>query len=447
MYKRIKYVIFLTIVLSGILPTKPAFAEYKIDYNATVAFEHLSFLLNRPDYTINEQETLNLDFGFVYDNYKNFYINLHPRLRIDFRDYSRNRYLPNEAYLKFYNDYLEVNGGFQLRTWGVSNSFNPSDVLNRKDLEDNYYVPDKLGDVMVGFKAVIPNLGFMSDLTFEIIGFPYFQPTPLPENDTRFALQGNVGGVSFTRSDEQEYPELKNSFGGAASISATIKSSDISLHYYHGLEREAGFYLALDESANLRLTPFYYTIDMVGMNTETSIGKFIFHTESAFKITRANEPRFHELPLLSSSDVIPNDYFQFVVGLDFILNNVFGGDLTLTLEYLGEDDHEIILEEFRPFKNDVFFGLQYQLNNTRLTQFQVGVIKDLDSQEMITQFAASTKIVKELKLSIEGVIVNQSDNADLALSFIENNTYVLGSLSYTFGGSHKNSRKKSNKSK
>lgn len=430
-----RYSIFIFLCFFFFIPITQA-KEYKLEWKAEASFESLSFLLHRQDYGVNEQETLSASFEFIYDNDHNFYTKLKPKIRFDILDHNRNRYIPDELFIKFYNNSLEFSAGLQLMTWGVSNSFNPTDVLNRKDLEDNFYRPEKMGDLIFGFKGVVPSAGHFSDLTFELLFLPLLQKTPLPESDNRFTVDGSTNGVSYTLNDYQETLEYPHALGGAFRFSGTYKAVDFSFHFYHGPEKQPGFYLLLDNNANFRLTPFYYMIDMLGLNVAASVGKFVFHVESAFKITRLNEPKYHELPLIVSSDVIPNDYVQFVPGVDYTINNVFGGDVILTLEYLGENDHSVILEEFRPFKNDLFLGVQYNLNNKLQTEFKVGLMKDLSNKELITMIEMSTLVVGDLKFGLESVIVNQDSNPDAPLSFFENNSYLLGRLSYSFGKSY-----------
>lgn len=412
------------------------------EYKASLAALSRHYLFNRADHDINDNLDLEARFALIYDNDRNFHLHLEPRVKVDPLDLDRNRYLPNESYLMFFNRVLELSAGLRLMSWGVSRSYNPTDVLNRPDLEGNYYNPDRLGEAMVGVKGTISDAGPFSEIVLEGLVLPWFQETPLPKNDTRFAVEGNVGAVRFNAIETQEYPTFIKGLGAAARVGATIKSVDLTLHYYHGPERNPSYILVIDSRGALRTQPFYYTIDMIGVNIAATLGKFTLHGESALKLTRANAPRFHELPVLANSDVIPNDYLQFVVGSDYTIDGFLrNGTLVLAVEYLGEDDHTLILEEFRPLKNDIFVGLQWQLNDTRLTQVEMGAIKDLSNWEMVFIFEAGTKLYKDLRFSAGGMIINQDDDPGLPLSFFDNNTYLYAKLSYDWGGQFKSKPK------
>lgn len=406
-----------------------AFIEYKI----TPSFENRNFVLNRGNYNANDFETLETHFELTWDNEKNLKFFLHPRFKIDFLDSDRNRYLPLESYVKFYGKTYEFSAGLKKISWGVANSFSPTDIINRHDFEDYYYDPEKEGEVIVSFQKTIDQAGPFSQLTFFGALLPFFQEAPLPENDSRFSLAGNVGGIPYTLFDDQEQLGYPENLGGALEISSTIKNTDLSVHYYHGPDRDPGFFLMIDDQGALRLSPFYYLIDMVGLNIETAIGNWGFHLESALVITSVNDAQPHDIPF-EDNNAVPSNHLQFVPGIDYTFHDFLGkGELKVTLEYLGEDDHQTTLRDFRPFKNDLFAGLQYDFNNSRLTQIKMGVIKDLGNRELMGEFEFSSKLYKELKLEIEGVWVIRDSDAQTPLSVIENNSSVMTHLSYSFG--------------
>ncbi|MBX7148019.1 hypothetical protein K1X76_02950 [bacterium] len=419
-------------------PAKQKNTNYKLDYKADLAFQNQHYFFSRSEHPINDQLNFEAEFGFLYDNRDNFLVNIKPLFYFDALDVNRMRYIPNEAYLKYYTNNIELSAGFQMVPWGVSRSFNPTDVMNRKDLERNYYRPERLGDPMVGFRYTNPQLGFLSQFGVDVYVLPVFMETPLPKFDSRFSLDNQAMGAAFTAFEEQEIAGYGRQIGAGLKVSGSIKATDISLHYYHGPERQPSFYLLLDNNLNLRIQPFYYTIDMIGFNVASVLGKFTLHAEAAYKITASNPEKPHQLPLANVSDAIPNNYFQFVPGVDYTFDGVFKtGTLILSAEYIGEDKHTNYFEEFRPLKNDIFLGTQFVLNDVRNTSFELGMMKDLSNEEMIVFFEAGTNVYKELRFTVGGSIINQDSDPDLPLSFFDNNTYVYSRLSYSFGGSLK----------
>jgi hypothetical protein len=412
--------------------SRPVFT--KLTYQANIGFQNLNYLRNRSEHSLNDQEALDADLHFIFDNEKNAKIDLDPRVRVDFMDSNRNRFIPYEAYLMFYGPHVETSAGLRLKPWGVSASFNPTDVINRKDYAYNYYNPEKLPEVMATFKYSTDQWSPFSQISFEVMALPLLWNTPLPGNNSRFAIRGDFNDVPYTLLNQPEKPGYPSSLAGAFRFGASIKSVDFSFHYYHGPEHDPGFVGVIDSQGALRVRPFYYLIDMLGTNIEASVGKLILRGELAYKMTGINDPKHHEIPFVGD-DLIPSNYLQFVIGVEYGFHQIIRkGDLTLIAEYLGEDHHSNLIQEFRPFKNDIFFGMRYDFNNLHLTQAQFGLIKDLSNRETLWIMDINSKIYKELKLGLRGVIVNPDPNSSLPLSFFPNNTYIMARFSYSFGG-------------
>jgi len=287
--------VFYFIVFNSYASNQGNHEQKNIHYNFNIAFENLNFIPNRNQHDINHQETLDLEAGLTYDNETNLKININPRLRLDFADQSRNRYIPNKAYLMFYGTHFELSAGLMIKNWGVASFFNPTDILNRKDLEDNAYTPETLGEVMVSARGMLSELGPLSNLYLEAIILPYFQKAHLPQNNTRFAIKGTSGLIPYQKDDVQDSPKIQDSLGFALRTGATLAFFDWSFLYYHGPERNPGYYFRTNSSGALRIRPFYYTLDSLGFNGEASLGKFVLRLETALKLTIANSFKTHIL--------------------------------------------------------------------------------------------------------------------------------------------------------
>ncbi len=403
-----------------------------LQYNSGLSYESRDFIPHRSLYSINDNETVEFHFDLIGDNEKNFKWEVDPRIKVDFFDSSRNRFTPNAAYFLIYGPHLEFSAGLEMIRWGVANAFNPTDIINRMDFEDFYYDPDRLSELVTTFQASIDQAGPLSQLTFQLGVLPLLQEAPLPEDDTRFSLAGNAGGIPYSPLPDQEKPDYIDTVGAFLKISTTIKNTDIAFDYYHGPERSPAFQFVLDDRGRLRLNPFYYDVEMLGLNISSVVKNWGFHLETNVVITSLNDAQPHDLSF-EDNNAIPSNHIQFVPGVDYTIHNIGQGDLKLTAEYLGENNHENSLRDFRPFKNDAFLGLQYDFNNTLFSLIKLGVIKDLNNRETIGKLEVSTKIYKELKLDVEGLLILKSSSPNTPLSYFENNSSIMTKLSYSFG--------------
>ena len=149
---------FILFALFSVSRTAAASLEYK----TTFSYENKNYLADRSQHPINDEETVQTEAELSYDNEKFFQVFAHPRFKFDFIDHDRNRYLPLEAYLDLYNDHLEWKNGLIQDNWGMANSFNPTNVLNRTDNEDDYFDPERLGEIMSQIKWAIQPKGLIN---------------------------------------------------------------------------------------------------------------------------------------------------------------------------------------------------------------------------------------------------------------------------------------------
>ncbi|MBX7148911.1 hypothetical protein K1X76_07465 [bacterium] len=410
----------------------PALA--RVDYTATASFEHQSFLKNRNVHSHNDTDTIAADIDLMYGNEKNIKIDLHPRIQVDVLDASRNRYDPQEAYFLYYTSHHQILAGEKIREWGVANSFNPSQVLNRKDYETDFYNPPLMGEVQVAYQYSLETQGVLKNISFEGMFFPLFLTTPLPNRDTRFGLRGQANGIDYSLFENQDSPNGANTLAGALAIKSNFSFGDASLLYYHGPHHDPAYLLMLDGTGGLRVRPFYYTADIIAFNAEVPYKGFRFYFESAYTHTDNDSDKAHAINF-EGGNALPGNYFQFVPGADYTFYGVLGkSNVTLAAEYLGEDSHESNLKNFRPFKNDVFLGVTWDFQNKLMSALKLGVIKDLSNAETAILFDAETKIYKDLKASLTALILTQGDITYSPISYFDNNSRVGAQLSYTFGG-------------
>ncbi|MBU0504432.1 MAG: hypothetical protein ABII18_10295 [bacterium] len=408
--------------------------ERHYSFGLSAAFENYHFLVNRTQHANNDIYAINLEAQFLYDNHHNFKIDLKPWVLIDIDPVIISRYIPNEANVLYYSSWLEISAGMQYYNKGISEFYNPTKVFTRYDFEDKMYMPGDVGELIFRAKILKTHIGPFDDFSVEFIVQPWFQQSYLSENDSRFALAGDFGSVPYELDDVHDNPQTYfDSIGWGVVLKGMLSSLEWEILYYHGPERTPAYYFTTNSGGALRLRPFYYVIDMVGANLSYSVGRFLLKAELAGKITLANDAITHDLPN-QTDNLVPDSYFQFVVGADYTVENLFKEHiLRLTVEYYGEDDDARELAEYRPLKNDIFLGADYDFNNRLMTHLRLGVLKDLGNTELAIILETETKIYRELKWEVQAAIVNRDSDPTAPLSYFDNNSYLLTRLSYSFG--------------
>jgi hypothetical protein len=404
------------------------------EYQVSVDYESSHFVFERAQNSLNDQETLSAAFMLRYDNEDWFHLYIEPQFKVDFIDHSRDRYLPNRAYIKFYGEKLSFKAGVDVNRWGFSEFFRPTDVLNRFDLEDNYFAPGKLGEALLEINYS-PRIQFLDAFKLSLKAFPLFQESPLPDNNTRFALAGSQNGINYQLIEPQERPDFLRGVGGAISIDATIKKTDLQLVYYHGPEHQPGYYLTIDNNGALRLGSFYYSVDMIGASVLTTAGSFTFLAEGAYKTMASNTAKTHDISPVQDN-AIPNDYGQVVAGGNYVFYEAFHkADIKLMVEYMHEFSSSDAFQNFRAFDHDVMLGLQLTLNDSRDTYLTLGLFKDVLNQELVFYQDLSSKVYKDFRLGVKSFWLRR-DSGNTPFAQFANNSFVSGYLEYRFGKRH-----------
>jgi hypothetical protein len=352
-------------------------------------------------------------------------IRFRPRLSIDPVLSSRNRYEPLDAYVEYSRASWSLLAGQMIENWAIVDTFSPADVLNRRDLERNFYDPDPLGELMLRFRHTLPDGGPIRQPALAMYLLPLHRATPLPSNRDRFRLDvtgDNRGDLANGRAVAS--PELAY----AARLSLTWGSADMFLFYFGGPTRIPAF----DISPVGDITPVYYLVDMVGFGMQWALGPWLLKAETAYSMTKASglPRRLHR--------VVPDSFFQFVVGVDRTFTDLFGkNELTVTLEYAGEDDPgATTISGLRPYKSDVFLGARWQFHDLRRTELKASVVVDARVGEQLWLLDFTTVLHSDLKLVVGGQFVNRapSRRPDRLTTFniFPNNSTVHVRLRYDF---------------
>jgi len=295
--------------------------DWTIKGHVEVGSRH--FLNNRDRGLEDDNILLEGEADFTYDLNDFTRLRLRPRLAIDPLENARNRYEPYDAYIEYTTERWALPAGQLLESWAIVDTFNPADVLNRRDLERDFYDPDKLGELMLRFRYFFREGGPLRQPTLSLYLVPLHRETPLPSDRDRFRFDATGDNRGDLASDAV-VPSFDIAY--AARLSATLGSADVFLFYFGGPGRIPAFEISpLGE-----VTPIYYRVDMVGGGLQWAVGRWLLKLEMAYTSTRN-----HGL-LGRFARVVPDSYFQYVLGVDRTFTDVLGkNEVTVTLEYAG----------------------------------------------------------------------------------------------------------------
>ena len=339
--------------------------------------------------------------------------------RYDPNDTRRTHADIREAYWLHEGDGWDTVIGINRVFWGVTESRHLVNIINQIDGVEDIDNEDFLGEPMINLNV---------DSGFGRFGFyvmPGFRERTFVEDDAR--LRGPLP-VDESRSEiEGDWDEASVDF--AVRYENTFGAADIGLSYFHGISREPWLaprlnspfpllerlvnnYLEdqdefgdlqdlrdavcdvadcddglISELGDLVLAPRYDKIDQFGIDMQAAEGDWLFKLESILRFG-------HGDPIFAAVGGV--EYTFFDVGES-------GVDVGLLGEYLYDSrDPDRIDVPPTVFDNDVFIGSRIAFNDAGSTTILGGATIDVDNQEIAASIEASTRIVDNLMVGLEG---------------------------------------------
>ncbi len=284
---------------------------------------------------------------------------LQAQARVDAADAERNRVLLKDAYAQVRLGALKIRAGNQVLRWGRMDMRPALDLLTPRDY-DELWDPERLAA-----PALLATVG-MPSWSVSAAWLPTFQPSLYPVDERhrwnvlapqpqvaladalRFPITyDEVRDPVVTVGDTEAYRVFDSQVGLRAEV--YLARLDLGLQGYLGRDTLPTYHLVeglngdvvdptvadlttfQNEGVHVALTPVYARKGVVGGDAALVLGPVVLKGEVAYTITE--DPRRERCE-------IPDPYLQGTVGLEWIANNLVGGqDLQLRLEVAG--DHEL----------------------------------------------------------------------------------------------------------
>ena len=308
----------------------------------------------------------------------------------------RNGDIKELSYTTFDKDF-EVKFGISEVFWGKTESFNPIDVINQRDISEDVTFKKKLGQPLVRF-------GLNQDFgLFEIYWLPYFRSRRFPEIINRLHTPYWVDW------DNPIY-ESKNKDWHNFALRGLhyFSNGEVAFHVFSGTSREPDF--KFSDKTNSKFIPIYNDMQQFGVEGEYIINGLRLKTEFAYRHFSQEE------------------YLTSVSGLEYSIYNLNStkSSITFLLEYLNDGRQAPPL-----FQNDIFFGMRFLVNDVSDTQISLGTFYDLEEPEYIISIIGSRKLYSDIILSVNANLY-QSIQGSTPLSNLDSEDYIKVGLHYYY---------------
>jgi hypothetical protein len=357
-----------------------------------------------------------------------------PRIYVDLLDGEADRFEPYEAYASIERKGWDLRVGQFVENWGIVDTFNPIDVINRRDRGTDFLETDRLGEMGVRYQRYLPDSGAIGEPTISMYALPVWQATPFPENGSRFGF--NQPGVTFDEDGGFEPDGFDRGMYATrfqSTMSTGPMNADVQFLAARGPDRSPG--IALNSAG--ALAPAYYGSMTTGFGlravpNQNYLGEFLSTLTLKAEVIHRSPYSFDRTPFAT-----PDDYWAFVFGVDRSFYDVLKDQdsLTLTVEYAkesGADDPTALL---RIFQNDLILRGFWEANDFARTSFELRGIFDLEKSESVAEaiFERQLRALHEdLKLTLQFQHFDAASGGSTLLGQFPNNSSVAIGLRWDY---------------
>lgn len=352
-----------------------------------------------------------------------------PRMFLDGLDSELRRFEPYEAYVTFERYDGDVRVGQFVENWGIADTFNPVDVVNRRDFGTDVLDADRLGELGVRYRQFFDGNDVVGEPTLSVYALPVFRETPFAPRKQRFG----VGGF-FDVDDSFRPTGLEQAFFAArynSTLATSFADADVQVLVARGPERVPTFI------PGPTLRPAYFGVTTVGAGiravpNEDVAGEFLSTLTLKAELAYKTPYTFDDSPVDS-----PDDYFQMVLGVDRGFYGVFSelDDLTFTVEYAREDGAEDPAALLRPFRNDLIVRGLWEANDFERQSMELRGIFDLEEDESIVELLYERQlraVHPDVQLEVELRLFDAEENGATFFSLFPNNSSLAVGLRWDF---------------
>ncbi len=355
-----------------------------------------------------------------------------PRILVDLLDGDYQRFEPFEAYATYDAGDWDLRAGSMVENWGIVDTFNPVDVLNRRDFGSNLLNADRLGEIGFRLRREIEGNETIGEPTLSLYVLPVWQATPFAPEDQRFAIAG--GPLAF---DEDAGFDPASSerlfFGGRvqATLNTGPMNADVQLIAADGPSRFPAIALL-----GGTLAPAYYHARTLGIGiravpNEAALGALAKYTFKA-EIAHVAPDTFDDSPI-----VAPDDYTTLVVGVDRVFDGVLAGQdsLTTTVEYAHESGASDPQASYRPFRDDLILRALWEANDFERTSLEARALFDIDNHEFIGELIYETQLRswhEDLKWTVQVQYFDPASATESLFGLFPNNSSLMTGVRWSF---------------
>ncbi len=391
-----------------------------------VALEARNFTAHRDRGLANEGALLEAEVELSLRLNRRVRAYARPRILIDLARTDLWRIEPYEAYITIGLSQGDVRLGQMVESWAIADTYNPIDLLNRRDLGIDLLDPPRLGEVGVRYRRFLPANRVFGEPTLSLYLIPVFRRARWAPEGLRLAPV--VPGGRFDE-DGGFDPRGNDRLFVAVRVESTWSSAwadaDVQALVAHGPDRTPG----LTEDTDAVLRPAYHGLSSIGFGARVVPNADVAGSVLASLTLKLELAYRHHFAFEDAPVAPPEDHVAFVVGADRTLYDVFRerDELALTVEIAGELASSGSARRARPFGSDLIFRLAWRRNDFARQSVELRGVVDLEQDESLLEISYARqlrKLHRALKMVASFQVADVPRGGSSFLARLPDNTHV-----------------------
>ena len=323
-----------------------------------------------------------------------------PFYRLDPNDEKRSHADLREGRYKLSVGHFEAGVGAGIFTWGVLESYKPTDVMNQTDFVEATDGSQKLG-------LPYGSLGWVGDkAAFRLYYLPYFRDRTFQgiRGRPRFSVPIDTDDPIFATRARRWQPS------GAARFTLNLGDFDLGAGLFAGLSREPRF---IAELTTGQISPRYDLMEQGSIDAQWTLGAFVLKAEGFVRLWGDSMRAFGGGG----------------GGADYTFFKAVGeADVSLAAEFLFDTRPVDAPPTF--FDHDGFLGLRIAANDTSNTEVLAGALVDVLDGSMFGKAGVSRRFGDHWRVSCD-VNIFLGPHGKLESAFLKDD-YAHARIAYFF---------------
>lgn len=286
---------------------------------------------------------------------------------------------------------VDIKAGVLQENWKVLEAWSPVDLVNQRDMVEDFQGKTKLGQP--GLTATT----YHNDLVLTALALPYTRERRIAEQENRLrTLPAPILGSTFEEGQSDPAYALR--------LQYRLGDLDLALSQFQGHTREPIYQPVIEQTSLIGFNELYEDVSQTNLEMQYVFGDSVFKAEAIYQRGGSDE------------------FSGGGIGSETTFNQISNGFDSITFYTEAYYDGRSESAPITPFQRDLFFGLRYNANDVNDSLLEFRYTHDLEFHSDLIELRASRRLGNSQVISAQ-IVLPLSVESDSALQGFQDDRY------------------------